>query len=395
MTSLRSLLTRFHRPVATAVVAVVVCGAFVAVVVGRNPVTNYGAGLEPGTAWFASASTGSAALLDAPTEVRADFLPSVAPAGHVLTTVQAGAGAYVVDHTAGTVTHIDGAELAAGSPVPFPGPNDATLQVLSTGSSTWVVRDHGAAVQQVDPTTLAEKGQPVTALAPFGGVALAPDGVLWTADAAGNVRSYENEVLRSQTNIGALGALQLVIQGDTPVLVSKADQAVLVLDPGSGQVTRSVALDIPDHGPWIAGGSQGSPNSIVVVSDPSSFAQIVDVVTGHSTSASLGVPEHHYGTPVVSGGDIFVPDLTTGSVIVLDAGSGKLIGAPINLELHGQTFDLTVCHGYAWFDVPTGDQAGVIVDDKAIAISKGQGGPQGSRIVPSTSSNGNSNTSAN
>ncbi len=90
------------------------------------------------------------ALIDGTTVTRVAEVPVFRP-GDSIEAVQAGSGAYVLDHTRGQAVPVDGASLTAGPPVVLSGPGDSHLSLASTGQITWAVERNGTVVQQVDP----------------------------------------------------------------------------------------------------------------------------------------------------------------------------------------------------------------------------------------------------
>ncbi|MFZ0667607.1 MAG: PKD domain-containing protein [Acidimicrobiales bacterium] len=367
MTRLKGLYARSKGRITTTIAGIVVVGAFAIVMVGHHAVSNEVISAQPDTAWFSSSGTGSVSLLDGLTLTRAAYLQNVAPADDTIQTVQSGAGAYLVDLTRGTVTTLDGELLEAGKTVSFGSPAYASgLQIFSNGSVSWIETGSSIgddSVQQVNPATLGPIGRPIVSSKTLQQVALAPNGVLWSIDKDGDVDSYAGAALRSQANIGYSGQADLVMQGNTPVVVTQSfsRSQVLVLNPASGEVQSTFNLSIPvTTSGWVTAGSSGV---VSVLDEGSDHIQIFDSATGSIVSSQLGIQEPStpdvLGTPVITGGVIYVPDVTSGKVYLVRASNGHLLNV-FPLDVDRMAFYLTVQHDFVWYDVPTSYQTGVI-----------------------------------
>jgi hypothetical protein len=93
--------------------------------------------LSDGAAWLPS-SIGQVALLSG-ASARPIATVAVAAGGHDLSVAQSGSDGYVIDHTAGTVSRVEGATFAASAPVPFARGASSGLQVLIGGGNVYVL----------------------------------------------------------------------------------------------------------------------------------------------------------------------------------------------------------------------------------------------------------------
>jgi YVTN family beta-propeller protein len=372
---LKGVYARFKGRITSTTAGVLVVGVFAIVMVGHHAVSNEVISAQPDTVWFSSSSTGSVSLLDGLTVTRAAYLQNVAPLGDTMQTVQSGADAYLVDQTKGTVTRLDGELLQAGKTISFGSSVYATgLQIFSNGSVSWIETGSSIgddSVQQVDPKTLSAIGRPIISSTPLQQAVLAPNGVLWSIDKDGDVDSYAGASLRSQAKIGYSGQADLVMQGNTPVVVTQSysRSQVLVLNPASGEVQSTFSLSIPvTSSGWVTAGSAGV---VSVLDEGSDHIQTFDSETGAIVSSQLGIQEPStpdvLGTPVISGGIIYVPDVTSGKVFLVRASNGRLLNA-FPLQVDRNAFYLTVQHNFVWYDVPTSYQAGIITTKGAEPI---------------------------
>src|SRR6185437_417499 len=85
---------------------------------------------------------------------------------------------------------------------------------------------------------------------------------------------------------------------------------------------------------------------------------------GQNGRAPLGaeVQGHKLGAPVQAGERIFIPDYTTGNVLVYDTVAGAL-GLTIPVLGHAGVFSAEVIDGIAYFNDPNGNRAVVVTPD--------------------------------
>ena len=146
-------------------------------------------------------------MLDGATRTRVSY-KQVAAEGDDIDVVQSGvesgAGAYVVDHTTGEVTPIDGATLGVGKPAFF-GRGDKDLTVVSNGAATWVIERAGTLAAVVNPLTLQLLGNtPDLGFRPSYRFPFeTADDILWTVGDGGYVssspRASDTALLARQT----------------------------------------------------------------------------------------------------------------------------------------------------------------------------------------------------
>ncbi len=363
--------------------------AIVGAVVGSVTISSFGhhgsvasqLELNPGTAWFADAASGQASLLDGATASRVS-VQSVSAPGDAIQIVQSGtqsdSGAYVINHSTGSVTRIDGATLSPGQPVGFSPAGDASLAVASDPAATWVIRQDGTLAEEIDPAALTPLGAPQRYSSTGSSPVETPDGSLWTAGAGGYIYSYAAGTARTRTR-PAPGRFSLVEADSRPVAADVTTGAAEILDPGSGQVARSVAFNPPGSTPIISG-SGGAPYLISV--DPvHAELQITDLNTHRSSgTVVIGNPGSGYGPAVINGNLIFVPNLDQQAVVVAEIEHDQV-------DLLGQIgvgdghFGLLDYNSSVWFDDPATDVAGVISADlSAWVIPKAGGTGAGHRV---------------
>jgi sugar lactone lactonase YvrE len=334
--------------------------------------------LSTGSAWFPSPDAGSVALIDGTTVTRVVQVP-VFSAGDRIETVQAGSSAYVLDHSRGQAVQVDGSSLTAGSPVILGQPGDSRLSLASTGGITWAIERNGTVAQQLDPRTLFPLGPPIA----FPGNAAAPvlgsDGTLWLTG-GGLVRSLRGSKVRTSVQIGSEGGAQMVMASGRPVVLDPATHRAIEISPASGRPVRSSCFDSTDPRVLISGSQSGGPKAFAVSSRTGTLL-ISNLQTGTCREVLLGDQARvdRYGLGVESGGDIYIPDYLAGTVIVVDTGSGAVLGRP-RIERTGAHFQLLGYHGFVWFDDTRADLAGIVTLHGAVAVNTSRGDPKGRKV---------------
>ena len=147
--------------------------------------------------------------------------------GDPFTIVQRPDGAYVLDTKTGMLTKVGTAGLSTTATRQLAG-NAAALQVLTSGSTTWILDHSSGVLQQVDPTTLVPTGPPIPLGSATGVATLDNQGNVWVPVAAGGVR----EVSASD---GSVTDHPFGQAGDRLQVASTAS-GVWAVDPQGGQV---------------------------------------------------------------------------------------------------------------------------------------------------------------
>ena len=323
--------------------------------------------LAPGTAWFASPATGRVSMIDGPTSTRVVVKDATA-ADHNIEIVQAGDDAFVVDRTDATMRRIDSGTFEVGAPISVGPTEDPLLRVEANAAAVWVISQSGTVVQQYDPQRGTAIGGPLSFPGTAGSAAITPDGTLWAVDAtSGLVRSFRDDITRTDRTLTMSPNASIVAVGDSPVLVDTAGNTIHVLDPSTASIDRSTCLDVPaDARAAFAGSTAAGSEWVIGVLPELGTAQIADIASDTCRPLALAAPTGTpaFGAPVAHGQRVFVPDFVDGTVVVLEPdATGDPVIARINLGLAGHQFRLFDHHSYVWFDDIDSDTAGVIHDD--------------------------------
>ncbi len=312
------------------------------------------------TVWLPSLSTGEVVLAHAGAGAHGEVVARVKAAepGEQFLVTQGGSGAVVLNRTKGEVGLIDGVTLTVSQRAPLPGV-DAGAQLLWSDAGARVVT--ATAVHHLDRTSGV----------PAGTVALTAPIAHAVADATGTVYG-----ISPTGQVIAVAAVQSVVPLATsaqPAGLVVAGGAAFVIDrdgPGLHHLEGAVANGRPclsgafTSGSTVsAGGSTAAGEQVVVVVDSVGGVRISDIARGTCSSLALTAPGI-LGTPAVAGGLVYLPVLSTGEIIVVNAAEGTTVGRPYSLGLPaGRAFELIEHDGTVWFNDPLGASAGVLGRD--------------------------------
>jgi hypothetical protein len=191
----------------------------------------------------------------------------------------------------------------------------------------YVVLPRAGTVQQVDPASLADLGPPVGLTAPLDPAALDGSGTLWVpVQTFGELVPVQRGKAGRPVVVGAPNEyLQLTIAGGTPVVTDSAAATVTVV--GTAGVVRTVSLRSSlGQGAGLVTPATTSGPAVPVVSRSSHRVLVVDTARGSASSPALLKATGSLGAPQLLGNLVYVPDQSTGELIVYDTRLAKLDG---------------------------------------------------------------------
>lgn len=360
--------TRAVRRYSTAVMATILLAAAVIMSTTQDGFTSRAVELGLGSVWVSSQGPGQLALLDGASAAVTVRL-KVADDGHDVTAVQGERAGYAVDRTSGTVTRVDAATWTATAAVPIDGAT-AGLTATTAGAGLYLTDVRRGLVVRADPDSLLPSGQPQSLSATRGAGAPVADGTgaLWLLDATnGDLIRMTDTPARTESGFSAGTSSQLLLVQGGPVVVDLVDRTATRIDPATGRRDGSPACvdaDPTDSTVTMA----GSPTDPVVylVSGRDGLLRISDLAAGTCSQAiSVTTSANELGQPVAMSGRVFIPNRTTGQIIVVDLRTRHPnVTAPVaqpnsKLELLGQD-------GFVYYNDPASSTAGVVREDGSI-----------------------------
>jgi hypothetical protein len=319
--------------------------------------------------------------------------------GHPLKVIQDGKVVLVQDTVTGVVSRIDPSALTVSQSVSY---GAAGVQIVAGAGLAYAIDPVKGVVQRIDPTQLSAIGTSIPLGGPVGTAALDGQGTLWVPlPKTGQVVPVANGTAGTPVSVGRPNdTLNVTVAAGTPV-VSDATQAtmtVLSRDGGRSTVNLPATATGSASGGLLTPAATDSP-LVPVVADGSGQLVVVNTVTATPTSVTLtGLDAHHLGTPQVLGDRVYVPDETTGRLIVYDTGAGQLVDQ-ITVTGKAGALNMFVKDGMLWVNDANGPDA-VSVDSSGGVHHIGKydsqlpGGPlpatrKASSPPPSPKDNGN------
>ncbi len=313
--------------------------------------------------WLVASELGAVVLLDGADPGSSPVVTEqLGSPGDRLVVHQHNADAIVVDQTTGGVSRVSAALRRTSDPISyFESDSSVSVDVAIEDEVGWAFEVGGTKAMRIDPSSLMPAGDAVVTKAAIRSAVIGPDGSLLLSvgddgvinrvpvdDASKNVTEWSSsgvsrpELVRVGGQVVAIdaSAASFAIVGEkglgSPVVCPGGAERVLVV--GSGDASSALATLV-------------SADGVVVAFDPA---------TGECrASDAVGVPGTELGSPVETGGYVFVPDLTAGSVVVLDAGTMELVTTTALVGV-AAGFELVTHSGVVFYNDPSSPAAGVV-----------------------------------
>jgi hypothetical protein len=288
-------------------------------------------------AWLSNDQKGSVTHANGVASKPDATVPLSNAAGHKLIVTQDGDIVIVTDTVTGTATRIDAGQLRVVQSANYGSP---AVQIVAGAGRAYAIDPVRGVAQPIDPNQLTTLGAPVALTPPISGAGLDAAGTLWLAlPGTGEAASVIGDRAAARIPIGSPGdTLMLTIAGGVPVLTDATAGTVTVL-PASG-ARQTVNLPLPGGSGVLLAPTATDGAVVPLLAKGSQQIVIVDTATGRPTAVALdGLTGHDLGTPQALGGRVYVPDNTTGRLIVYDTASGRTLnqvavgGGPGRIEL--------------------------------------------------------------
>ncbi|MDT3442478.1 PKD domain-containing protein [Pseudofrankia sp. BMG5.37] len=324
--------------------------------------------LDDASAWLVSSTVGEAVLVDG---TSGQIVTRVDIGGNGSVGTQEGTDAFV-SSADGTVLRIDGTTYRVNLPTsPFSGRGEP-LTLFPAPGALFAVSPSRGVVFVVDPRTLRVRATVAVHATIRDGAVLADGaGRLWIVDAAtGDLLRVDGD--GRQARVGAVDPqwTRLISVSGRPVAVDLAAGRARPIE-ADGVTGPGVCVDATKDGSVVVAGAGPAPPPgqlradaarwIFLVSQRSGLLMLSDLSTRTCDDViDLDVAGHRLGQPVEAAGLVFVPDLTTSRVIVVDL-AGRKVKATANVPVTpDKPFELQRAGSVVFFNDPAGSIAGVI-----------------------------------
>src|SRR4029453_8309201 len=264
---------------------------------------------------------GQLPLIDGGTaEVAARVKVAEVPAD--LAAVQAGTVGYALDRTQGTLRRIDPATFVAAAPVEVIEGARGDLSAHPRGDVVYVVDHSRGRVAVADARSLSGLRGEVQSLAESVGSSVVDEaGRLWVLGATtGDITWFDG--VERHARRGAVAdpaSAELVVIDGQAALVERAGRVVRALG-GDGGFGAESCLEIEPTDRSVRGAGSDRGRRLVVVSGDDGVLRVSGLPSGEGGGGVIDIaaPGSDLGAPQAARGRVFVPDYTTGTVVIVD-----------------------------------------------------------------------------
>ncbi|WP_433472930.1 hypothetical protein ACQPZP_29180 [Spirillospora sp. CA-142024] len=273
--------------------------------------------------------------------------------GHHIKIVQDGTTVLLVDEDTGVVSRIDPSQLKITKSRQVGGPG---MQVVSAAGAAYTVDLVKGSVQQIDPLNLTPVGGPATLTAPLGQAGIDTDGSLWVpVPQNGTVVPFQNGRQGRPVAAGKSGdRLALTIAAGRPVITDSTAATALIVRP---EGTRRINLPAPvaqaKYGVKVPAVADGQ---IVPMLGAGGALYLLDTGVGRVDSVALRMPDHSFEPPHVLGSRVYLPDRTSGRLLVFNT-ERNAWEPPITATRPGGAVEIVVRDHMLWVNDPDGPTA--------------------------------------
>lgn len=280
-------------------------------------------------------------------------------AGHNMRVVQDGGTVLIVDQTTGVVSRVDPTQLDVAQNRKLGNPG---LQLVAGSGDAYVVDARKGTVQRIDPVALTPQGSPIKLTAPLGQSGMSGNGSLWVpAPATGQAVPVTQGAKKTPVPVGDTGdRLTLTVAGGVPVITNSTAATSTIL----GSDDRRLEVKLPSSVSHAGRGGVRAPATtdgqlVPLLAEQSGSLVLVDTGTGGLSATSVKLPKHRYGAPQILGQKVYVPDESTGRLIVYNTATHHF-DASITVTGHRGTLEAFGKDGLLWVNDPDSSAALVI-----------------------------------
>ena len=271
-----------------------------------------------------------------------------------LRVVQLDGVAYIADDS-GRLSRVDPAQLEVSQEAQLP---SSKAKLVAGGGRLYAVDGPSGTARELDPVQLTSLGEAVAVAAELGDAVVDGAGVLWVVDVGnGQVMTVQGRTVRVARKVADPGSdVRLTIVGTSVVAVNRPTAAATVVS-GSGS-HAAVAIPI-DSGATMTVPDAVGEGSVLPILNGSRSLVLLDIDAGQVRTSDLAVDGHSLGMPRVSAGRVYIPDFTTGSLIVIDIANAAVART---VEVTGKpgAFDVLVDKATVYVNDPHSEQSWAI-----------------------------------
>ncbi|MFE7276344.1 hypothetical protein [Streptomyces sp. NPDC057623] len=283
-------------------------------------------------------------------------------AGHPVSVAQDGDTTLVLDERTGRVVRIDTAQLTAAQSADH---GAAGLQLVSGGAYAYVVDPARGTVQRIDPALTTAESPPVELGGRPGPAVVDGEGTLWVPlPGSGTVVPFAGGRKGTAVKVAEAGhELTLTVADGRPVVTDRTAAAMKVLTAKGVRGTFDLGDAIAGADPagvLVPAGTDGS--AVPVLASDSGDLVVVDVRSGHTLRVRVPMRGHEAGAPQLLGKRVYIPDESTGGLLVYDTALSAS-AAPVRVTDGPGELELFVRDGLLWVNDPDGAGAAVIDAD--------------------------------
>ncbi|MEO3804965.1 hypothetical protein [Nonomuraea sp. B1E8] len=343
----------------------VVASALVAVLMGAGLFLGTGVSsarpeLSDVGAWLASALNGEvvhANGLSGQVDGRVDLASAE---GDALKVVQDGDNVLVVDETTGKVSRIDSTQLEVAQTGKL---SAAGTEVVMAAGKAYAVDPRGGTVQQLDPLTVATIGTPIGLKPPLGRAGIDRNGTLWVpVPEEGTLVQVNGAQKGKAVTVGEPGdPLTLTIANGVPLVTNSAAASAMVIGSTGTRLQVSLPSTVTDAGTGGLLVPAVAESDVVPVLAPAQGALVL-VNTSSGALTTVSVKGGKLGPPQALGRRIYIPDESTGRLIVYDTVAKKFEPEKVVTGKSGP-LEVFVKDGLLWVNDQFSETALVIEKD--------------------------------
>ncbi|MFI9760779.1 hypothetical protein ACIHFB_22850 [Streptomyces sp. NPDC051963] len=310
-------------------------------------------------AWLASSEKGEVAHAHGLTgAVDGKAALPAGMAGHPVSVAQDGDTTLVLDERTGRVVRIDASQLTAEQSADY---GAAGLQLVAGGAYAYVLDPARGTVQSIDPAMTTAEGPPVELGGKPGAAVVDGDGTLWVPlPAKGTVLPFVQGRMSTAVKVAEAGHdLALTLADGRPVVTDRTAAAMKVLTVTGVRNTFELGDAFAGGDPGevlVPAGTDGS--EVPVLAAGSGDLMVVDVRSRHTLRARVPVGQKP-GAPQLLGKRVYVPDESTGRLLVYDTSLSSL-AEPVPVTDGAGELELFVRDGLLWVNDQDGAAAAVI-----------------------------------